>query len=64
MPHPWRPPYIGLVAQFRATFTTDLLSAIATAHPQSQCFAVSVNDIKGGYGYPKAVRFEIGEQGS
>ena len=30
-----------------ATFTTDLLSAVATAHPQSQCFAVSVNDIKG-----------------
>jgi glycosyltransferase involved in cell wall biosynthesis len=45
-----------------ATFTTDLLSAIATAHPQSQCFAVSVNDIKGGYDYPEVVRFEIEEQ--
>jgi len=32
-----------------ATFTSDLLDAIATAYPQSQCFCVSVNDIKGGY---------------
>ncbi len=45
-----------------ATFTTDLLGAVATAHPQSQCFAVSVNDIKGGYDYPEVVRFEIEEQ--
>ena len=27
-----------------ATFTTDLLTAIATEHPQTQCFAVPVND--------------------
>ncbi len=45
-----------------ATFTSDLLAAVANAHPQSQCFAVSVNDIKGGYEYPEAVRFEIEEQ--
>ncbi|QOY86429.1 glycosyltransferase family 4 protein [Paludibaculum fermentans] len=45
-----------------ATFTSDLLSAVATAHPQSQCFCVSVNDIKGGYDYPEVVRFEIDEQ--
>ncbi len=45
-----------------ATFTTDLLDAVATAHPQSQCFAVSVNDIEGGYEYPEVVRFEIEEQ--
>jgi glycosyltransferase involved in cell wall biosynthesis len=45
-----------------ATFTTDLLAAVAAAHPQSQCFAVSVNDIKGGYPYPEVVRFEIEEQ--
>ena len=45
-----------------ATFTTDLLASVATAHPQSQCFAVSVNDIKGGYDYPEVVRFEIEEQ--
>ncbi len=45
-----------------ATFTTDLLAAVATAHPQSTCFCVSVNDIKGGYDYPEVVRFEIEEQ--
>src|SRR6202167_753875 len=45
-----------------ATFTTDLAAAIQTAHPQSDCFAVSVNDIKDGYEYPEVVRFEIEEQ--
>jgi hypothetical protein len=35
-----------------ATFTSDLLAAVAAAHPQSQCFSVSVNDIQGGYEYP------------
>lgn len=45
-----------------ATFTSDLLSAVAAAHPQSQCFCVSVNEIKGGYDYPEVVRFEIEEQ--
>lgn len=45
-----------------ATFTSDLLAAVATAHPNSQCFSVSVNDIKGGYDYPEVVRFEIEEQ--
>src|SRR3989475_9571606 len=45
-----------------ATFTSDLLAAVATEYPQSQCFAVPVNDIKGGYDYPEVVRFEIEEQ--
>jgi glycosyltransferase involved in cell wall biosynthesis len=45
-----------------ATFTSDLLAAVAAAHPPSQCFSVSVNDIKGGYEYPQVVRFEIEEQ--
>src|SRR5438309_1278548 len=45
-----------------ATFTSDLLAAVAAAHPQSQCFSVSVNDIEGGYEYPEVVRFEIEEQ--
>jgi glycosyltransferase involved in cell wall biosynthesis len=45
-----------------ATFTSDLLAAVAAAHPQSQCFSVSVNDIQGGYDYPEVVRFEIEEQ--
>ena len=45
-----------------ATFTSDLLDAIATEHPRTECFAVPVNDLKGGYDYPGAVRFEIEEQ--
>lgn len=45
-----------------ATFTTDILSAVADAYPKSKCFCVSVNDIKGGYEYPEEVRFEIDEQ--
>src|SRR5437667_7063203 len=45
-----------------ATFTSDLLAAVAAAHPQTQCFSVSVNDIQGGYEYPEVVRFEIEEQ--
>ena len=32
-----------------ATFTSDLLAAVALEYPQSQCFAVPVNDIEGGY---------------
>jgi glycosyltransferase involved in cell wall biosynthesis len=45
-----------------ATFTSDLLAAVASAHPHSQCLTVSVNDIPGGYVYPEVVRFEIEEQ--
>ena len=45
-----------------ATFTSDLLAAVAAEHPRSQCFAVPVNDIEGGYEYPDVVRFEIEEQ--
>lgn len=45
-----------------ATFTSDLMAAVASAHPRSQCFCVSVNDIPGGYDYPEVVRFEIEEQ--
>jgi glycosyltransferase involved in cell wall biosynthesis len=45
-----------------ATFTSDLLAAVAAGHPQNQCFSVSVNDIPGGYEYPQVVRFEIEEQ--
>src|SRR5437773_12334150 len=45
-----------------ATFTSDLLAAVAAAHPQSQCLSVSVNDIQDGYEYPEVVRFEIAEQ--
>lgn len=45
-----------------ATFSADVLSAVAGKRPQSECFAVPVNDIAGGYEYPKEVRFEIAEQ--
>jgi len=45
-----------------ATFTTDLLAAVAVEHPERQCFALAVNDIEGGYKYPDVVRFEIEEQ--
>ena len=45
-----------------ATFTSDVLAAVALAHPESQCLCVSVNDIKAGYDYPEVVRFEIEEQ--
>src|SRR2546423_13272251 len=45
-----------------ATFTSALLTATATEYPQTECFAVPVNDIEGGYEYPKTVRFEVEEQ--
>src|SRR6202142_825211 len=45
-----------------ATFTTDLLGAVAAAHPEHQCFALAVNDLQSGYEYPEVVRFEIEEQ--
>jgi hypothetical protein len=45
-----------------ATFTSDLLEAVAAHHPQSRCFAVPVNDSEGRYSYLDAVRFEIEEQ--
>jgi len=45
-----------------ATFTSDLLGAVAARHPQGRCFAVPVNDIEACYQYPEVVRFEIEEQ--
>jgi glycosyltransferase involved in cell wall biosynthesis len=45
-----------------ATFTSDLLAAVAGVYPETQCFAVPVNDIPEGYEYPEVVRFEIEEQ--
>src|SRR6516164_1988944 len=45
-----------------ATFTCDLLEAVATQHAEGECFAVPVNDVDGGYEYPEVVRFEIEEQ--
>ena len=45
-----------------ATFTSDLLGAVAARHPQGRCFAVPVNDVEGCYHYPDVVHFEIEEQ--
>ena len=45
-----------------ATFTSDVLGAVAAEYPGCECFAVPVNDIEGGYDYPDVVRFEIEEQ--
>ena len=45
-----------------ATFTSDLLTAVTARYPQTQCFAVPVNDVEEGYEYPSVVRFEIEEQ--
>jgi len=45
-----------------ATFTSDLLGAVAGVYPGTQCIAVSVNDMAEGYEYPEVVRFEIEEQ--
>ncbi|MEO8371214.1 MAG: glycosyltransferase family 4 protein [Candidatus Solibacter sp.] len=45
-----------------ATFTADLLGAVAARHRRSRCFAVPVNDVEGCYQYPDVVRFEIEEQ--
>jgi len=42
-----------------ATFTSDLLAAAQSAHSESRCLAVSVNDIPDGYEYPDVVRFEV-----
>ena len=45
-----------------ATFTSDLLQAVAARHPRSRCFAVPVNDTDRCYQYPDVVRFKIEEQ--
>ncbi len=45
-----------------ATFTSDLLRAVAATHSGIDCRAVSVTDIQGEYSYPAVVRCEIEEQ--
>jgi glycosyltransferase involved in cell wall biosynthesis len=44
-----------------ATFTTDLCEAVAGASPETNCFAVPVNDTDRGYAYPPRVRFDLEE---
>lgn len=45
-----------------ATFTADLLTAVAARHPERECFAVPVNDGGRCYSYSDVVRFTIEEQ--
>ena len=45
-----------------ATFTSDLLRAIAQEMPEGRCWAVAMNDVAGGLPYPPEVRFEINQR--
>jgi glycosyltransferase involved in cell wall biosynthesis len=42
-----------------ATFTTDLLGALAAQSPGTDYWAIAMNDILEGYDYPARVRFEV-----
>src|SRR6056297_434920 len=42
-----------------ATFSSDLLTALAGENPAGECWAVVMNDVPEGYRYPDQVRFEI-----
>jgi glycosyltransferase involved in cell wall biosynthesis len=42
-----------------ATFTTDLRAAMAADAPDTECWAVAMNDQPEGYPYPPQVRFEV-----
>lgn len=44
-----------------ATFTTDLVEALSTEAPDTNCRAVVMNDKPEGYPYPEKVRFEINQ---
>lgn len=45
-----------------ATFTSDLLRSLITEKPDTDCWAIAVNDIPGGYKYPPEVRFELDQK--
>jgi len=45
-----------------ATFTADLLTAVAQEDPFPECWAVVMNDIPEGYDYPPPVRFEVNQR--
>ncbi|MHA1150494.1 MAG: glycosyltransferase family 4 protein [Promethearchaeota archaeon] len=42
-----------------ATFTNDLLKAVAKEGDKINCWAIAMNDVPEGYPYPKQVRFEL-----
>lgn len=45
-----------------ATFTTDLLTALAEENPAGEHWAIVMNDVPEGYRYPCRVRFEINQR--
>src|SRR5262245_10379464 len=45
-----------------ATFTGDLRAAVAAQYPEVDCIVAPVDDVEGGYDYPREVRFEFPEQ--
>jgi len=45
-----------------ATFTTDLLTALAKELKETECWAVVMNDRPEGYRYPSEVRFELDQR--
>jgi glycosyltransferase involved in cell wall biosynthesis len=45
-----------------ATFTTDVCEALALRLPDTNIFAIAINDGEEHYAYPDRVRFEIAEQ--
>jgi glycosyltransferase involved in cell wall biosynthesis len=45
-----------------ATFTTDLLEAVAVEAPNVNCWAVAMSDVPEGYPYPSRVRFELNQK--
>jgi len=63
-----RLPQIALIGNYLsrqcgiATFTTDLLTALAQEAHSSEVGAVVMNDIPSGYKYPPEVRFEIDQK--
>jgi len=44
-----------------ATFTADLVEAIAAEAPELDCLVAAINDIPEGYPYPERVRFEVAQ---
>ena len=42
-----------------ATFTSDLLGSLSSEAPETDCWAIVMNDVPEGYPYPHQVRFEL-----
>jgi glycosyltransferase involved in cell wall biosynthesis len=45
-----------------ATFTSDLMKAVAGEAPEMDCWAMAMNDVPEGYPYPTEVRFELDQK--